>query len=85
MEAFFRTGDSVYVVVALIALVMLYAATTWRSRLGAKEKAQKNSIAEEQPVRTGCFFSVGRRVFCAFLEKYHRKALRSMAGWVRIK
>jgi hypothetical protein len=41
MEAFFRTGDSVYVVVALIALVMLYAATTWRSRLGAKEKAQK--------------------------------------------
>ena len=41
MEAFFRTGDSVYVVGALIALVMLYAATTWRSRLGAKEKAQK--------------------------------------------
>ena len=41
METFFRTGDNMYVVVALITLVMLYAATTWRSRLGAKEKAQK--------------------------------------------
>lgn len=41
LAAFFHTGDSVFIVMALIALVLLYAATTWRSRLGEKEKAQK--------------------------------------------
>lgn len=41
IEAFFHTGDSVYIVVALLALLLLYAATTWRSRLGEREKQQK--------------------------------------------